>query len=229
MTPLPVNSTDYDCILFDMDGTLVNSEVIAHSVLAAHLAEFNYDITPAKCVERFAGRNLGQCFTEIGAERGQPLPGDFEAEFRHRCALAFRKDLQAFDGVHELLRSVWQKIAVASNGPRHKIDLNLSLSGLAGYFGDNIFSAYEVGSWKPDPGLFLAAANSFDVDPANCLVVEDTLSGLLAARAAGMQVVIYSPHGIDPSLPADTATFDHYDKLLKLFIDSENKPWQHLC
>jgi HAD superfamily hydrolase (TIGR01509 family) len=82
-----------------------------------------------------------------------------------------------------------QPVCVASNAPRSKIELCLATTGLARFFEGRIFSAYEVGSWKPDPGLFLHAAQAMGAAPARCLVVEDSAPGVIAAREAGMQVV----------------------------------------
>ena len=185
----------YKLVLFDMDGTLVNSEVIAHEVLCEHLGEFDYELSPTESIRRFAGRNIPECFAEIGHERGEPLPEGFETEFRRRSAIAFEARLRPIDGVVELLTCMNQIVAVASNGPRFKIEANLRISGLDTFFGDRVFSAYEVNSWKPEPGLFLAAARALNIDPADCLVVEDTPTGYAAATAAGMDVMIHDPDG----------------------------------
>jgi beta-phosphoglucomutase-like phosphatase (HAD superfamily) len=84
--------------------------------------------------------------------------------------------------------------SVASNGPREKTELSLSVTGLLPLVGDRIFSSYEVGWWKPHPGLFLHAAAAMGVDPASCGVVEDSVAGIDAGVAAGMQVFAFGEH-----------------------------------
>lgn len=94
-----------------------------------------------------------------------------------------------------MLRQLDRPYCVASSGPRDKIEHSLSITGLLGYFPGRIFSAYDVGSWKPDPGLFLHAAETMGVAPERCAVVEDSVLGVQAGVAAGMTVFGYAPAG----------------------------------
>jgi HAD superfamily hydrolase (TIGR01509 family) len=96
--------------------------------------------------------------------------------------------LQPVDGAMELIRSLTVPFCVASNGPREKIELCLRVTGLLPYFKGRIFSAYEVGFWKPDPQLFIHAARALGASPTRCAVVEDSTPGLKAGLAAGMTV-----------------------------------------
>ena len=108
-------------------------------------------------------------------------------------------------GALELLRWLSERswtICVASSGPPEKIELSLSLTGLLSFFDERIFSSYQVGVWKPDPGLFLHAARALAVDPAECAVVEDSLPGLAAGLAAGMKVFAFQPFPPAPDLPS---------------------------
>ena len=88
---------------------------------------------------------------------------------------------------------LWCGLRAASSGPPAKISHALALTGLAPYFGERIFSAYTVGSWKPEPGLFLHAAAAMSFAPEHCVVVEDSPVGLQAAAAAGMRALHYAP------------------------------------
>jgi HAD superfamily hydrolase (TIGR01509 family) len=145
----------------------------------------------------FRGRKMSVCITEIESRLGFAVPGDFVPNIRTRMADTFRKELRVIDGVHAALDLIDLPVCVASSGPPEKINLSLELTGLLSVFEGRIFSAYEVGSWKPDPGLFLHAARTMGVDPAACAVIEDSLAGVQAGMAAGMQVYAYTPEG-DP-------------------------------
>jgi HAD superfamily hydrolase (TIGR01509 family) len=107
-------------------------------------------------------------------------------------AIAFESDLQAVEGIHAALAAITRPVCVASNGPMAKMQHTLGLTNLLGHFEGRIFSAYDIGVWKPDPGLFLYAARTFGAEPSRCIVVEDSLSGIRAANAAGMRVLGYT-------------------------------------
>ncbi len=100
-----------------------------------------------------------------------------------------------------------------SNGPLAKIRQTLRVSGLAPYFGEQLFSAYEVGSWKPDPGLFLHAARALGVAPARCVVVDDSAAGVEAARRAGMRALWFTPRATPREVPANATAFEHLNRL----------------
>ncbi|KAA3635758.1 MAG: HAD family hydrolase, partial [Bacteroidetes bacterium] len=117
------------------------------------------------------------------------LPPDFEQEFRRRSFELFKTDIKPINGVPELLEKITLPYAVASSGPMAKIKLNLKATGLIDKFGDNIFSSYDIGSWKPDPGIFLHAADKMGFPPSDCLVIEDSVSGVQAAQRGGFDVV----------------------------------------
>jgi HAD superfamily hydrolase (TIGR01509 family) len=113
----------------------------------------------------------------------------FCCERAARCSGAFEADLQAIEGIHAALAAITIPGCVVSNGPMSKLTHTLGLTKLLGHFEGRIFSAYDVGSWKSDPGLFLHAARALGIDPSRCVVVEDSLSGVRAAKAAGMRVL----------------------------------------
>lgn len=143
----------------------------------------------------FRGRKMAECVAVLSERLGRPLPEDFTANFRARQAEAFRHHLKPIPGIQEALRQITLPICVASNGPREKIALALSVTGLRPFFEGRIFSSYELGTWKPDPGLYLHAAASMKVSPADCVVVEDSVLGVRAGIAAGMRVLAYVAAG----------------------------------
>jgi HAD superfamily hydrolase (TIGR01509 family) len=190
-------------IIFDCDGTLVDSEVLSNEVLVEAVAEYGLTVSIDEAVAAFRGGKMADCVAQLEARLGRPLPAEFVPSLRARTADAFRSRLRAVDGALELIRSLSQSFCVASSGPIEKIELSLSLTGLLPFFGGRIFSSYEVGSWKPEPGLFLHAARAMGTAPGDCAVVEDSLPGILAGLAAGMRVFAFQPEGVDPRIPSD--------------------------
>ena len=163
-------------------------------------------MTPQEADEEFTGGNWYTTVAFIENKIGRKLPEDFEKEYRRRSAIAFEKDLVPIDGVEDLIRSLDTDICVGSNGPKEKILPNLRITGLSQYFQNgNIFSAYDIQKWKPDPGLYLHAAEKMGYKPSDCIVVEDTIHGVKAALSAGMKVIGYGGHGRGSELSAGGA------------------------
>jgi HAD superfamily hydrolase (TIGR01509 family) len=188
----------YDAIIFDCDGTLVDSERLVNGVIVDYAAEFGLELTVEEALARFTGIRMADCVIQLEVLRGAPLPASFVPELRKRMAAALASGVRPIEGALELVGSLSMPFCVASSGPREKIELSLRMTGLLPYFEGRIFSAYEVGSWKPDPGLFLHAARSLGVPPARCAVVEDSIPGIQAGLAAGMNVFALS-NGLLPS------------------------------
>jgi len=189
-------------VIFDCDGTLVDSEPLSALIFAEALAAEGLSITPADALAAFRGRRMALCLDHAAGLLGRPLPEHFEPMLRDLTARAFQERLQVIEGAAALLEALALPFCVASNAPRAKTELSLGLTGLRHHFGDRIFSAYEVGAWKPDPGLFLHSAAALGVAPAHCLVVEDSEAGVTAGIAAGMRVVALLPEGRAAWLPA---------------------------
>ncbi|MDD5037379.1 MAG: HAD-IA family hydrolase [Methylococcaceae bacterium] len=185
----------FDAIIFDCDGTLVDSEVLGNQVLVECVAELGLEISLEEALAQFTGGKMADVVTAIEQWLGFPVPEDFVPELRRKMSAVFAEKLQPVEGVEAILRDLRLPYCVASNGPRDKMEMNLHTTGLLPYFRERIFSAYEVGSWKPEPGLFLHAAQAFGIDPERCAVVEDSVAGVRAGRAAGMTVFGYAPSG----------------------------------
>jgi beta-phosphoglucomutase-like phosphatase (HAD superfamily) len=126
--------------------------------------------------------------TQIGTARSRRLCCGRQA--RHGDSV--REQFAGGEGIHAALAEITSPVCVASNGPMAKMKHTLGLAHLLDHFEGRIFSAYDVGVWKPDPGLFLHAARTFGAEPSRCIVVEDSLSGIRAANAAGMRVLGYT-------------------------------------
>lgn len=182
------NLLKYKCIIFDCDGVLVDSEGISNSVLIQMVSEIGVEINMEYAFEHFAGKSLKICFEHIQHLINNSLPTTFEKEYRRRTFTAFKNDLKPIEGIHNLLDQISIPFCVASNGPTEKIVLNLTIANLIQKFENRIFSAYEIGSWKPNPEIYEYAAKKMGFKPNECAVIEDSLTGIRAGRKGGFDV-----------------------------------------
>lgn len=182
----------FDLIIFDCDGVLVDSEVISCRVHAEVLTRHGYPITADEVLARFLGRSALAASREVEAELGRPLPDDFDAQLKAALFEEFAVSLQAVPHVAEALAAIATPICVASSGTPDKIRTSLTRTGLLPQLAPHIFSATQVAHGKPAPDLFLFAADQMSAQPSRCLVIEDSVPGVTAARAAGMTAFGFS-------------------------------------
>ena len=176
-------------VMFDCDGVLVNSELIACEVLAGLITRLGYPISRDETVARFLGRSQKDARAQIETMIGRPL-GPHEGEAEADILLdRFRTELLPVDGVREAILAIPGQRCVASSSSPGRLRLSLELTGLLPLFEPRVFSATQVALGKPSPDLFLFAAASCRVAPEACLVVEDSPAGVTAARAAGMPAI----------------------------------------
>lgn len=178
-------------VIFDSDGTLVDSEILSAQVVVEMLAEQGIHIGFEEALQRFRGSEFAKFAAGMAIDHGLTGIEAFTHGFRKRSRERYAEALEPIPGAVELVSSLTLPKAVASNGPRDKLDTCLGKTGLLPYFTGFVFSAYDVGSWKPDPGLVLHAAAAMGVAPADCLFVEDSVAGIESGLAAGVQVVGY--------------------------------------
>lgn len=197
-----VTSTDnlhmtFQAVLFDCDGVLVDSEAITCGALRDMLDENGWRLSLAECMAHFVGHTVRSRADLIEAHTGKPLSDAFMDEFYRRRNLRLENEIIAIDGIHDAVRHVHDhcegRIAVASGADRFKVEMMLQRVGLAQFFEGRIFSGHEMPRSKPHPDVYLAAAAHLQVDPALCLVVEDTPVGITAGVAAGATVWAYAP------------------------------------
>lgn len=205
-------------IIFDCDGVLVDTERAMISVLLEMALEFGVNMELDEAVKAFSGRQILETIEALQAGAGQPFPRDFEQDFRVRAYDRFRQGIEPIPGIHELLDGLKMPYCVASSGPKEKILLNLKLTGLLGYFPENhIFSSYDINSWKPDPGIFLHAADVMGFHPQTTAVIEDSLAGVEAAVKGGFKIFAISHEQNRHELAARGATtFGHMWELPEL-------------
>jgi HAD superfamily hydrolase (TIGR01509 family) len=182
-------SSKSDLVIFDCDGVLVDSEVISCRAHAEMLTRHGYPITSDEVLARFLGVSDREARLIIEAELGRYLPDDFELQVKQATLQFYAGDLQAISYVGETIGAIALPKCVASSGTPEKIQHGLVCAGLYDLLAPHIFSASQVKRGKPAPDLFLFAAEQMQVAPQRCLVIEDSLPGVTAARAAGMTVL----------------------------------------
>ena len=193
MHPLP----RFDAVLFDCDGVLVDSEPITNGVLRDMLEESGWSLTPQECMRIFVGKAVRDERALIEARTGQPLTEDWMRRFYDRRNIRLLAELQTVEGalaaVMAAHRHAEGRIACASGADRHKVEFQIDKAGMRPYFENRIFSGHEMPRSKPAPDVYLAAAQHVGIAPAQCLVVEDTPTGVTAGVAAGATVWAYCP------------------------------------
>jgi HAD superfamily hydrolase (TIGR01509 family) len=210
---------NYDLIIFDCDGVLVDSEPIANKILRDALSKNGLEMTTEKVIQKFVGRSMSSVISMSEELLGKKLPHNFLKVLQVQTFLAFKKNLKAIHKVESViieLKRYDTKICIASSGSFDKINYTLGLTGLRHYFDDYIFNSSQVPRGKPYPDIYLYAADQMEVEPAKCLVIEDSLPGVQGAVAAGMEVIAYSVLGEDENLrKAGGLVFSQMDEILK--------------
>ncbi len=194
---------NFQAVLFDCDGVLVDSEAITCGVLRDMFAEQDWHMTLAECMQRFVGHTVKSQREVIEANTGVPLTDDWLQQFFVRRNERLDAQITAIDGIHEAVAHLHDhchgRIAVASGADRFKVEMMLRKVGLHAFFDGRIFSGHEMPRSKPHPDVYLAAAAHLQVPPERCLVVEDTTVGITAGVAAGATVWAYAPPPTDPA------------------------------
>ena len=176
---------EFDLIIFDCDGVLVDSEPLSNQLLCNSLARYGLNMTVEDVIETFVGRSMTSVVSIAEERLGKKLPDDFLDVLQVETFELFRTALKPVDGIHEVLSHLKEKkmpFCLASSGSFEKMDLTLAITDLRKYFKDNIYNASQVKRGKPYPDLFLHAAQQMQVEPARCLVIEDSHPGVQAGE-----------------------------------------------
>jgi len=190
------------CLIFDCDGTLVDSELLSGKALELKLRELGIEESAEAMVRRYRGGKLSEVLRDLEGRHGTRFDESFVGNYRAAVARLFEAELEPVSGVVAALERIALPKCVASNGPIEKVEQALRVSGLTRFFDGKLFSSYAIGSWKPEPDLLLHAAREMQVDVAECLVVDDSPLGLEAARRAGMSALFFDPDGTGPNVDA---------------------------
>ena len=164
-------------------------------LLLEMLQEFDFTGSLQDVIHHFSGKTLETCFETARIQFSLAIDDQFFERFEERLFQLCETQLVPVKGIHELIASLSIPYCVASSGSREKMAITLKKTALEHFFTNKIFTALEVPKGKPAPDIFLQVANHYKVDPENCLVIEDSVNGVLAAKAAGMYAVAYVEHG----------------------------------
>jgi HAD superfamily hydrolase (TIGR01509 family) len=173
-------------LIYDCDGVLVDSEVLASESLAELMTTLGQTMTAAECAQVFGGRSVKDVLTRANEILGRPIPDDMGKEAAQRLLTRFRQELKPIAGAAATVASLPYPRCVSSSSTPERLRLSLEVTGLAPLFGANVFSAAQVANGKPAPDLFLFAARHLGEHPSGAIVIEDSVPGIEAARAAGM-------------------------------------------
>lgn len=206
-----------DLVIFDCDGVLVDSERLANTVFAQILAdECGLNFTLEQMFQIFVGKSSSQCMQLIESYMGEPPPSGLESIYEKAIQDALMSNIQEVSGIRSVLEDLEIPCCVASSGSHEKMDITLSKTNLRHFFKGNIFSASDIEHGKPSPDLYLHAAKKMGmVTPRNCLVIEDSPTGVLVGKNAGMLVFGYCEL-IDSKLQISNGADEVFDNMTYL-------------
>ena len=223
--------SQFDLVILDCDGVLIDSEIISLSMLISELGLRGVHVDLDYVSRNFLGRSYPTVMQTIRDAFGLDLPPEFEAQYRDRLLAAFETELKVMPGVRAALDGLALPRCVATSSSPKRAEMSLRLTGLEDLIGPRLFTASMVERGKPAPDLFLHAARTCGADPARCLVIEDSLTGIRAGLAAGMTVwrFIGGSHmaGRQLSQPEDATphrVFNDFNTFLDLHPDFRALP-----
>lgn len=180
-----------ELVIFDCDGVLIDSEIIAARVEARLLTEAGFEITAEELAERYAGLTFKDILLAIEKESELPLQASLIELAETEVDRKLKTDIRAVEGAHEAVAGVTSRKCICSNSSRKRLEATLTKTRLLPFFEGAIYSSLDTPSGlpKPAPDVFLFAAEKAGADPAHCFVIEDSVHGVAGARAAGMRVI----------------------------------------
>jgi HAD superfamily hydrolase (TIGR01509 family) len=207
-------------LIFDCDGVLVDSEDLACRVIAEEISNLGFPMETVEARRLFTGGSFADVIQFTEQILGLKINFDLEARYREKTFALFEQELQPIPGISDIIPTILLQKCVASNGPLNKMTFNLKRTNLYHHFEGRLFSAYEVNRWKPDPFLFLHAAQTIGVAPEHCLVIEDSVQGVRAAVAADIPVLGFAPNYEGEALAREGARVFYNMGELPLLLDS---------
>lgn len=215
-------------IIFDCDGVLVDSEPLSMRVDIEILAEAGVTMSPAEAHARFVGKTFAAMVEEVSNEFGVTFPPDISAEKDRRLLDLYHRELKPVAGILEALEDISpRELGIASNSPSARVRAALDITGLAPWFHGPLTTFEHVAKGKPAPDIYVEAARRAGTRPGACLVIEDSVTGVMAAARAGCRVLGFTgthphpeTHGLRLLQAGATLTFRHMSNLPDLVESS---------
>lgn len=216
-----MDASKIKCVIFDCDGTLVDSERLTCQALVDVFASYGVEISFDECMRNFQGGKMFDILQQTSERAGISIPMEtLEPRYRERINQLFDLHLQPIPHAKETvqkLNDMGIAVCVASNGPQSKMQHSLALTGMLPLFENKIFSAFDINSWKPEPDLLLYAAMQMGFKLEECMFVDDTENGVYAGINAGLNTVYYSPNLPTTVLPAEVRVINALNEIPEWF------------
>ena len=211
-----------DLVIFDCDGVLVDSEIIAARVEAELLTSAGFEISAEELAETYAGLTFKDILMRVEEKSHIPFQASLIDRAEDLVDRKLRSDVRIIDGAREAVAAVTAPRAVCSNSRTERVEFMLERVGLLPFFAGRIFSGLDIPSkkTKPAPDVFLFAADKLGANPKNTFVIEDSVHGVSGAKAAGMRVIGFT--GASHSYPG------HADALTEAGAETVIRRWAEL-
>lgn len=200
------------CVIFDCDGTLIDSEKLCCQALVNVFSEFGAELNLNDCYAHFQGGKLADILMDTQTRLGLSVSIDtLEPLYRAELEALFQRHLKPMDGAVELIEFLKNQdieFCIASNAPKSRVESSLAMTGMLDDFKGKVFSAFDANSWKPEPDLIMYTAMNMGLLPNECIYVDDTLKGIEAGVRAGIQSFRLRPNldeSVNGNPKADTA------------------------
>ncbi|MGD8204218.1 6-phosphogluconate phosphatase [Pantoea sp. FN0305] len=204
-----------ECLFFDCDGTLVDSELLCTQAYVSTFSRYGVHLPLQQMFEKYKGVKLYDIIADVNQQHPLDVAVEtFEQEYRAEVARLFDAQLQPIPGAKALMEQINVPACVVSNGTVKKMQHSLGLTGLLPFFGDRLYSGYDIGHWKPDPQLMFHAAEQMQVPIERCLLIDDSEAGAHAGIAAGIPVFYYCADA--HNAPLDHPLVTPFDDLTRL-------------
>ncbi len=177
-----------DLVIFDCDGVIIDSEIISARTLVTQMNECDIDVTLDYVLDNFIGKSFSSVKKVIAQTYHKALPYNFEEIYLRHLLSVFESELELMDGILDVMGNLSVPFCVATSSSPVRAARSLEIVGLKDFVGDRLYTASEVSNGKPAPDLFLHASKTMGHLPERCLVIEDSPSGILAGKTAGMSV-----------------------------------------
>jgi HAD superfamily hydrolase (TIGR01509 family) len=213
--------TQPDLVIFDCDGVLVDSEIIAARVEADLLTAAGFPISAEELAEVYAGLTFKDIMLRIEEQSQIPLQASLIAQAEMMVDRRLEAEVRAVDGVHEAVAAVAVQRCICSNSSAARLEMTLGKTRLLPFFSGRVFSSLDTPTKKPKPApdVFLHAASTLGAEPTRTFVIEDSVHGVAGARAAGMRAIGFTGASHSYAGHADALTEAGAETVIRRWVD----------